>query len=153
MQSAQRHHITQQNDTGTENLTPAQLKVLGLLASGKPISKVAEAAGVDRSTIYRWLRDDAAFVAEFNRQKEESLSSIQAELRAMAREAVAVLREILQDKTTPASVRLRTALAVLESAGGIQIPEVGDTDAGEIQRVWTLKREQQVAELHRTLHV
>ena len=153
MHSAQEHSTMTHNATGKENnLTVAQLKALGPLASGVAISRVAEAAGVDRTTVYRWLREDAAFVAEFNRHKEESLDAIQTQLRSMAQLAVGVLRSILEDDKAPATVRLRTALAVLGSVGGIQSPEIGETDVRDIEHAWTLGRERQFRELKDTLN-
>ena len=151
MHSARPEDNARDSATNKENLTVAQLKALGPLASGEAISHVAEAAGVDRSTVYRWLKNDAEFVAEFNRRREESVGAIQSELRTLAREAVAVLREILLDKNAPSSVRLRAALALLRSVGGIQAPDIGETEANEIQQTWTLLREQKMREIHRAV--
>lgn len=138
--------------TDKENqLTLAQLKALGPLASGQAISHVAASAGVDRTTVYRWLRDDAAFVAEFNRRKGENVDAIQAELRTMARRAVDVLRQLLDSKDTPASVRFRVALAVLGTVGGIQAPDVGETDPSDIEHAWRMKRERQFRLLKQSL--
>ena len=46
-----------QNATSGGNLTPPQEKALAALLSGKTVTAAAEAAGVDRTTVYRWLRD------------------------------------------------------------------------------------------------
>ena len=69
----------------------------------------------------------------------------------MAGRAVDVLRQILESKDTPASVRLRAALAVLGSMGGIQALEVGDIDAGDVDHAWSMKQQRQLKEIKRTL--
>jgi DNA-binding phage protein len=48
---------------GTENLSPEQLKALAALLEHGDKAKVARAAKVGRTTLYRWLREDANFQA------------------------------------------------------------------------------------------
>ena len=49
---------TQQNSTDS-TLAPQQLKAIEALASGTSVTKAAETAGVDRSTIYLWRKDSS----------------------------------------------------------------------------------------------
>jgi transposase-like protein len=53
---------TPQNAT-PESLTPAQDTAIVALLAGKTITDAATAAGVDRATVHRWLKDDLAFLA------------------------------------------------------------------------------------------
>jgi DNA-binding NarL/FixJ family response regulator len=50
----------QQNSTDS-TLTPKQIQVIEALASGACVSEAAKRAGVDRSTVYLWRRDDPDF--------------------------------------------------------------------------------------------
>ena len=48
----------QQNASPSEPaLEPKQVRALERLLAGSTVAQAAEAAGVDRSTVHRWLRD------------------------------------------------------------------------------------------------
>src|SRR5215510_15130517 len=99
--------IVRQNATPTTGPSPLQHQAILALAGGASITSAAEAAGVDRSTIYRWLRDDAAFVVELNRAKRDHLDRVRGELRSLASDAVKALRDLVTSEATPPAVRLR----------------------------------------------
>ncbi len=76
----------------------------------------AAAAGVDRTTLHRWLRDDPVFIAEYQTDRAEMVGGIRRALAALGQAAVTSLREILTAET-PADIRLRATLALLKMLG------------------------------------
>src|SRR5262245_44514608 len=55
----------------TPPLTPPQETALAALLLGKTVTAAAQTAGVDRTTIYRWLKEDFDFLAALNRGRQE----------------------------------------------------------------------------------
>ena len=70
----------------------------------------AVAAGVDRSTVYRWMGSDPVFAAELNRARRDQAEAIRGELRDLAAEAVRTLRHLVTSQYVPPAVRLRAAV-------------------------------------------
>ena len=122
--------------TNSEGLPQNQITALEALSAGATATEAAVRAGVNRTTVYRWLREDPVFVAKLNRSRLEQRQSIQAEIRGLAREALATLRSLLNDTNTPAAVRLKTALSVLEGVGGIQPESIGATEPEKVRWGW-----------------
>jgi len=106
---------TRQNSTDS-TLAPQQLKVIEALASGTSVTKAAETAGVDRSTIYLW-RKDSSFEAALNVARCEFADTTRSRLRELADDAVKVVRDVLEDPHAAAAIRLKAALSVLQSVG------------------------------------
>lgn len=71
-----------------------QEKILSGLLAGLGVQATADAAGCDRSTVWR-LKQDATFMAEFNRRKgdllDAALSQISLSTSAAAQKLVALL--------------------------------------------------------------
>ena len=53
-------------------ISPKQAAAIDALLGGKPIPEAAAAAGVDRTTVYRWLRADFEFQARLNQERRAS---------------------------------------------------------------------------------
>lgn len=62
-----------------KELDTRQLKAIELLASGETIRVVADSVGVNRKTIYDWLKKEN-FKAELDRQVKELKSNIEKKL-------------------------------------------------------------------------
>jgi hypothetical protein len=120
------------SQNSTELLSPAQTKAMAALLSGKSVTAAAEAAGVGRETLHRWLREDPAFQAAVGSGKAELLDAARAELRAMASEAVGTLRDLMSPNAPPA-IRLKAASAILEMLGADQPEPVGPTTIEEAE--------------------
>jgi hypothetical protein len=112
---------------------PKQAQAVDAIASGADVAKAADAAGVDRETLRDWLHHDAAFVAGLNRANRERADRLRAEVRALASEAVATLRELLTGAEIPPAVRLRAALMVLGSADAMKAEMIGPTTEAEVR--------------------
>ena len=119
----------QQSSTHSEELSPSQITAIAAITSGATITEAASKAGIDRSTIHLWLKQDAVFVAELNRAKLDQLETLHAELRSLAGEATHTLRELLTTPETPPAIRLRAAIAVIQAVGGMEPEKIGPTDA------------------------
>ncbi len=97
----------------SQPLTPVQLRVAAALARGLSVTRAAAENGLHRTTVHLWQRTAPAFDAAVATFRAEAASHHTAELRALARLALATLRNLLESPTTPPAVRLRAALAVL----------------------------------------
>ena len=102
--------------TQKTNLSGQQIEALAALTTGSSITAAAKRVGVHRCTIYDWLNRDEEFSAEFNRIKHEAVEAVQSELRGLSRQAVATLHKLLSDESVPASVRLKTAVTILQGS-------------------------------------
>lgn len=68
-------------------LTPSQIAAVALLAAGKSYADVAQAVGVDASTLYRWRRE-SAFSHELQAHEEPADEMSAHELHARVRRLV-----------------------------------------------------------------
>ncbi len=124
---------SQQESTDSAELSQSQITAIAAITAGSTIMEAASKAGIDRSTIHLWLKQDAVFVAELNRAKLEQVQLVKDELRALAVDATRTLRDLLTAPETPPTIRLRAAVAVLQAVGGLEPEKIGPTDAGEVQ--------------------
>lgn len=92
-------------------LKPAQWHALYALAAGKTVLRAAEIGGVSQRTVFRWLREDAAFKAEYARLRSEQQLQTEASLDLLAHAAARCVERALQDGNA------RVALGVLKGLG------------------------------------
>ena len=110
---------TQQNSTES-TLTPKQAKVIEALAIGASVTAAAKRAGVDRSTVYIWMKDDEDFEAQLMLARRDCADTMRAQLRELADDAVKTVQEVMKSTEVSAAVRLKAALAVLQSVGSMK---------------------------------
>jgi transposase-like protein len=97
-------------------LSPQQLAVICALSSGATMTDAAEQAGVHRNTIHNWRRNLLPF--------QHALAGAQYDRAILFREkaedlvdlAIQTIHELLADPKTPPSVRLKAALAIIQTA-------------------------------------
>ena len=99
--------------TNPAQLTQSQLAALKTLAAGATVTAAAQAAGVHRSTVYNWVRDNAAFSAALRHSKICAAEVIDDEIRELAALALDTIRQLLQSEKTPAATKLKAAQYVL----------------------------------------
>src|SRR5437588_9559716 len=75
------------DDLATQ-LSPQQGAALKHLVEGMSIRDAAEAAGIGRRTLFRWLKDDDAFAALYHLWKREQMESARAQALALAGSAM-----------------------------------------------------------------
>ena len=76
----------------------------------------AEQLGVRRETVWRYTQKPA-FAAALTRHQSEQRGTVQLELEADVREAIQLLRGLMQDHTSPANTRVRAAIVLMDRAG------------------------------------
>jgi len=94
--------------------SPARAKVIAALARENNVTSAARGAGVDVSTIHRWLRTDPHFKAAVQSAQREYVGSLNDSLRRLSTRAAETIREVLEDPTAPAPTRLAAALVILQ---------------------------------------
>jgi hypothetical protein len=92
----------------TENLAPEQLKAIAALLEHGSKTRAARAAKVNRSTLYRWLQEDAAFQAALAAATAAALKEFSTTLVRLADKAAQALEDAL-DKEQDIQYRLRAA--------------------------------------------
>jgi hypothetical protein len=102
------------NETATEkNLTPRQVKALASYFDTGDVSQATGAAGVNRSTFYRWVNEDPLFQAAMAEAEARALAFLAGRLVSLARKATDTIEAVLDSKTATTSQRLRAADIVL----------------------------------------
>ncbi len=87
-------------------LTERQLSAIPYLAAFPSVHQAARAAGIGKSTLYRWLEDDL-FREELSRVREETAEFARQEAKGLMLRAVDVFRDAMNDSDV--SVRMRAA--------------------------------------------
>ena len=108
-------------------LTDTQRRALALMAEGKSIGEAAQAVGVNRGTVYRWLKADPHFRAAYNAWQLEQRESRRAALLRCAEQAVAKIVRMVD-------IDDRVALKVVKELGLFARPEPLDMDPDRVQR-------------------
>ena len=62
---------TMEHNGTLQGMSPAKMKAIQGLAAGQTVVDAAIAAGVGRTTLHRWLRENAVFQEEVNRRRRE----------------------------------------------------------------------------------
>ena len=119
-----------ETDQTARPLSKSQLSALQALLTGSTVTLAASAAGVARTTVHRWLRDDWAFQAELNRERREIRDAIRSQLLRAAESAVRSVSRAVDEGD------IRVAMDVLKGLGllgaRIQI-EIGDDDPAALE--------------------
>ena len=105
------------------NLTSNQNKAIEALLTGCTHVAAAAAAGVSSRTLSRW-KDDPGFSKALKQRGRVALAGATTRLKASVDTAVDVLQDVMQDGETPAAVRVRAAVAVID--GALKLAEVTD---------------------------
>ena len=126
--------------------TKRQITALAALAAGDGVRDAAKSSGVGRTTVYKWLREDANFRAAFNAWKEELIESGRARLLKGSDAAIRTLLKAI------AAGDARAAVALLKGTGMLGAQRPGLTDPAMINREMELDRRQQRAELAARSH-
>lgn len=99
-------------------LTPTQSQIIALLASGLSVTAVATQLNLHRTTIHQWKRTNPEFALALQDAKEDAADHHRAHCHQHAKTALDSLVQLLADPKTPASVRLKAALYILNGATG-----------------------------------
>ena len=86
-------------------------------------------AGGDAESVAARTSRDAEAIAGENRAKRFRRERLRSDVRSLASEALATLREMVSGPDVPPAVRLRACLAILQAADAIAAEEIGPTSA------------------------
>lgn len=107
-----------------KKLKNVQLRTIELLISGSKITDIATQLSLDRSTIYRWLSSNDAFILALNQFKADMQNTIRTRLLSGCGAAIDGLIELSTDSNN-AMARLGACRELL-SLAGITAETVGD---------------------------
>jgi hypothetical protein len=110
------------------SLTEPQRTAIIKLTSGETRSAAAIAAGVTRTTLYRWLNHDPAFQAAYNAWQKDLVTTAQGQLLAASQEAIGVVVGSIRKGNA------NLAWKLLQSLGLTKAVTPGSTDVRALQR-------------------
>jgi hypothetical protein len=103
-------------DSLVDHLHPDQIAALAALGSGRTIREAADAAGVERHTVTRWITGDPNFRAAYNIWRRELIESIRAKLLKTAEAAAAAVDKAVEKGDARIAMALLTKLALASPA-------------------------------------
>lgn len=95
-------------------LTERQRRAVAALLSESSVDGAAQRAKVSRSTLYRWLDDDA-FNAELQRERSRIFSQVLNQVASAMGDAMKLLKEQVNDEALDPGTRQRAATEVLRA--------------------------------------
>lgn len=126
------------NANPQEELTAKQSKALVGLLTLDTIKAAAEAAGVDETTVIRWMKDDP-FRTAYRDARREIVNHAVVRLQGACSVAVNTLRSIAADEDKPAASRVTAARAILDaSQRAVEIDDLG----ARVEALETVLKEQ-----------
>lgn len=115
-------------------VTPEQERAIALMVTGKTVKDTALEIGVNRATLFRWMRHDPAFVAAWNAWRREQHQAVRAQLLGLSGEAVAAVRAALGRGDG------RIGLALLKGMGMLAAEQPGSEEAQTVRREMDLAK-------------
>src|SRR5215472_7608032 len=97
-------------------LSTQQIVVIDALSNGATATDAAVAAGIHRNTINNWRRNNLAFQFAFAHAQYDRALFYRERAESLVDQAYVALEALLADPNTPASVRLKAALYVVDKA-------------------------------------
>ena len=118
----------------TSDLTPKQRQAVEALLTTGEVAAAAQAAGVSRDTLYRWLKQPA-FLQAVRDTEARALDDLSRLLARLGRTAAATLAKAMSDPAAPWATRVRAADAALGRL--LQLRELATLEArvAELERV------------------
>ena len=111
-----------EHTTDTPPLSTVQQCVANALAAGATLTAAAEAHGVHRVTVYRWMKTSQPFAAALHRARAEFVLARRDDLHHLSNRALETLLAILDNPKSSPAVLLRTAMFILQRP---QLPKTG----------------------------
>jgi len=111
-----------EHTTDTPPLSTVQQCVANALAAGATLTAAAEAHGVHRVTVYRWMKSSRPFAAALHRARAEFVLARRDDLHHLSNRALETLLAILDNPKASPAVLLRTSMFILQRP---QLPKTG----------------------------
>ncbi len=93
-------------------LTGRQQQAIAAIIATGDVTVAAQSVGVNRATLYRWLRQPS-FVQAVHAAEADAVEDLSRMLVRLGRTAVATLAKAMSDPATPAATKVRAADATL----------------------------------------
>jgi hypothetical protein len=91
------------------------------------------ATDCESEAIAGWSEEDPEFIVSLNRAKSYRMERLRADVRSLASDTMATLRELVSGPDVPPSIRLPASLAVVQAADALKVEEIGPTSAEGVQ--------------------
>jgi hypothetical protein len=133
-----------------EPLTPAQETAIAALLAGRTVTNAAEAAGVDRATVHRWLREHFGFQAAVNAGRRELREGVHTRLERLAEKAAGCVEKAIDGGDVKAALEILKGLQVLAPTSiGSEDPEqlAKEADISARERQGEIQHRARVAQL------
>jgi len=104
MQEAIHHNSSHFAAISDAGLSPVQAQVIEALAQGQTVSAAAEKAGIHRTTIHNWIRNQPQFKAAVRTAQSEYAAEVNDGIHELAAHALLTLHDLLRDPATPHAV-------------------------------------------------
>jgi hypothetical protein len=108
-------------------LSATQRNVMEFLLAGESVAESARRAGLSRSTIFNWLKQDAVFRSLYNQWQSQMEEGAHGRLRRMSEKAADAVERALERNDA------KTAMRLLEKLGMLKEREIGPTDPAEMR--------------------
>jgi hypothetical protein len=128
-------------------LSQQQIQVIDALSSGASMTTAAAAAGIHRNTIPNWRRNYPLFAEALANAQYDKALHFREQAESYIDLAFQTLHDLLADPKTPPSVRLKAALAIINTASTPPEPKT------RVQLdLKTVKVEKPAPEVHQEVH-
>lgn len=89
---------------------------LAALITSNSLTEAADAAGLDRRTLYNYLHNDLDFARAYDEIRDRQAIALLDELTNRRKQALAVIMQIMEDEEQSPAIRLRAAQTVLDAS-------------------------------------
>lgn len=103
----------------------AEQAIIALLTTST-ITGAAQKAGIGQNTMFRWLREDELFQAEYRKARRQVVEQALAQVQQATGKAVETLLSVMDDPLALPSSRVAAARTILETA--VRAVELGDLE-------------------------
>jgi hypothetical protein len=111
-----------EDTNGSSNLSTIQQFVIKALAAGATLTAAAQANGIHRVTVYRWIKNHKQFSAALRLVRAEFVLATRDRLHDLSKCALDTLLAVLRNPKSSPAVQFRTASFILQPP---QMPKVG----------------------------
>lgn len=105
-----------QQDATEFEISAPQRRAIEAMLPGKSLTDAAKAAGVNRSTLWRWLNKDAEFQSALNSYKREAFDQLSMRTTALASLAISAVESALRAGDEKAGIAVLRGLGFLNGA-------------------------------------
>jgi hypothetical protein len=89
-------------------------RTVAALLTAPTVAEAARVAGVAERTIYRWLANDPAFVADLRSAEAAAIDHAARRLVGLQDDAISVLGDVIADTDAAPGVRVRAAALIVD---------------------------------------